>query len=218
MVLCSCGKNRNIEPQLQSNEDSLDRQALNEITNDLLSKQLYNGDIIFQTSKSSQSKAIQIATKSKYSHMGIIYIIDEEVYVYEAIQPVRLTKLDKWIDRGENSHYVVKRLKDSENVLTENNFKKLKEYGEKFNGRDYDLYFDWSDDKIYCSELVWKMYKGALGIEIGELQELGEFDLTQTDVKEKLKERYGDKVPLTEKVISPARIFDSDKLIMVTEN
>lgn len=31
-----------------------------------------NGDIIFQTSKSNQSKAIQLATDSKYSHMGII--------------------------------------------------------------------------------------------------------------------------------------------------
>jgi len=33
----------------------------------------HNGDIIFQTSRSSQSKAIQLATNSKYSHMGIIY-------------------------------------------------------------------------------------------------------------------------------------------------
>lgn len=34
---------------------------------------IQNGDIIFQTSTSGQSKAIQIATGSKYSHMGIIY-------------------------------------------------------------------------------------------------------------------------------------------------
>ena len=37
-----------------------------------LEKKIKNGDIIFQTSKSSQSKAIQLATNSKYSHMGII--------------------------------------------------------------------------------------------------------------------------------------------------
>ena len=34
------------------------------------------GDIIFQISKSSQSEAIQLATNSKYSHIGIIYEID----------------------------------------------------------------------------------------------------------------------------------------------
>lgn len=39
----------------------------------LLKNEIQNGDIIFQTSTSGQSKAIQIATGSKYSHMGIIY-------------------------------------------------------------------------------------------------------------------------------------------------
>ena len=34
--------------------------------------ELKNGDLIFHTSQSSQSQAIQIATNSKYSHMGII--------------------------------------------------------------------------------------------------------------------------------------------------
>jgi hypothetical protein len=32
-----------------------------------------NGDIIFQTSLSDQSVAIQAATKSPYSHLGIVY-------------------------------------------------------------------------------------------------------------------------------------------------
>jgi uncharacterized protein YycO len=181
------------------------------------SNNLQSGDIIFQTSKSSQSKAIQLATKSKYSHMGIIYEMGGEFYVYEAIQPVTLTKLDKWIKRGENSHYVVKRLKNSEKVFTEENLKKMKDFGEKFKGKSYDIYFEWSDDKIYCSELVWKIYKEALNLEIGDLQELREFDLTDEIVKSKMKERYGDKIPLDEKVISPAAMFNSDKLITVSE-
>jgi hypothetical protein len=32
-----------------------------------------NGDLIFQISTSGQSKAIQLATHSKYSHCGILY-------------------------------------------------------------------------------------------------------------------------------------------------
>jgi len=177
-----------------------------------------NGDIIFQTSKSSQSKAIQLATHSKYSHMGIIYETDGQFFVYEAVQPVKLTTLDDWIKRGENSHYVVKRLKDSERFLTKENLKRMKDFGEKFKGKNYDIYFEWSDDKIYCSELVWKIYKETLDIEIGDLQELREFDLTKDIVKNKMKERYGDKIPLDEKVISPATMFDSDKLLTVREN
>jgi hypothetical protein len=34
--------------------------------------QFRNGDIIFHTSTSDQSKAIQLATNSRYSHCGII--------------------------------------------------------------------------------------------------------------------------------------------------
>ena len=49
---------------------------------------LKDGDIIFQTSLSNQSKAIQLATNSKYSHCGIIYKSGNDFYVFEAIQPV----------------------------------------------------------------------------------------------------------------------------------
>ena len=151
-----------------------------------------NGDIIFQTSTSGQSKAIQIATNSKYSHMGIIYKQGNDFFVYEAVQPVKLTPLNDWIKRGENHKYVVKRLKDSEKLLTDANLTKMKQIGEKFTGKDYDLYFEWSDSKIYCSELVWKIYNEALGLEIGKLQKLSDFNLTNEAVMAKLKERYGD--------------------------
>jgi hypothetical protein len=166
-----------------------------------------NGDIIFQTSQSGQSKAIQIATDSKYSHMGIVYKIGKDYFVYEAIQPVKLTPLNDWISRGANKHFVLKRLKDNK-YLTPDNLKKMQKNGEKFKGKDYDLYFEWTDQRIYCSELVWKIYKETFGLEIGELEKLGDFNLTDNSVKSKLKERYGDNIPLNEIVISPAQMFE----------
>ncbi len=177
-----------------------------------------NGDIIFQTSNSGQSKAIQIATGSKYSHMGIIYKQGNDYFVYEAVQPVKLTPLTDWIKRGENGHYVVKRIKKSENLLTPETLIKMKQIGEKYVGKDYDLYFEWSDSRIYCSELVWKIYKEAVGLEIGELEKLGDFNLTDKAVKQKLKEKYGDNIPKEELVISPASMFDSDQLITIYDN
>jgi uncharacterized protein YycO len=182
-----------------------------------LEKKIKNGDIIFQTSKSSQSKAIQLATNSKYSHMGIIYENDEKYYVYEAVQPVKLTPLQEWINRGENGHYVIKRIKNSEIILTNRVINEMKIYGEKFKGKSYDLYFEWSDDKIYCSELVWKIYKQVANIEIGKLELLSDFDLSNEIVRNKMKERYGENIPMNEKVISPAEMFDSDKLIIIEE-
>ena len=177
-----------------------------------------NGDIIFQTSKSNQSKAIQLATDSKYSHMGIIYENEGQFLVYEAVQPVKLTPLKGWINRGENGHYVIKRLKNADKVLTKSTLTKMKQIGDQFNGKPYDIYFEWSDDKIYCSELVWKIYKQATDIEIGQLEQLSDFDLSNDIVKAKMKERYGENIPMDEKVISPASMFNSDKLVTVKTN
>lgn len=66
--------------------------------------EIKNGDLIFQTSLSRQSKAIQLATKSKYSHCGIVFYDNGQFYVFEAIQPVKSTPLDKWIARGKDGH------------------------------------------------------------------------------------------------------------------
>ena len=138
-----------------------------------------------------------------------------QYYVFEAIQPVKTTPLDKWIARGKNGHYVVKRLKNADKILTAEALERMKQEGEKFKGKNYDLTFEWSDEKIYCSELIWKIYQRATGIEIGKLEKLSDFDLTSEVVKEKMKERYGDKIPMDEIVISPAEIFDSELLMTV---
>lgn len=184
----------------------------------LLESEVQNGDIIFQTSKSSQSAAIQLATHSKYSHMGIVYKINGQLFVYEAVQPVKLTPLNDWIKRGKNGHFVIKRLKNSYKILTKETLIRMEQVGEKYKGKNYDLYFEWNDDKIYCSELVWKIYKEGANIELGKLEELSDFDLTNKVVKQKLQERYGNKIPIHEKVISPVEIFTSDKLETILKN
>lgn len=177
--------------------------------------ELHNGDIIFQTSLSSQSQAIQLATKSVYSHCGIIYKENGAFFVFEAIQPVQKTPLNKWISRGKDNFYIVKRLKEFEDGLPEEKLTLMKTAGETMNGKNYDLYFEWSDDRIYCSELIWKIYKKA-GVELSTPEELKDFDLTNPAVKQKLKERYGNTIPFHEEVVSPAALFNSRLLYTVT--
>ncbi len=180
-------------------------------------KTFQNGDLIFHTSRSAQSQAIQLATKSKYSHCGIIYEDKGQYFVFEAVQPVSSTPLAKWIDRGEGGHFVVKRLKNADQVLTSSALAKMKAVGEEFTGKDYDLTFEWSDDKIYCSELIWKVYQRATGLEVGKLEKLKDFDLSAKPVQAKMRERYGNKIPYEEQVISPASMFASELLKTVVE-
>ena len=171
-----------------------------------------SGDLIFQSSTAGQGKAIQLATKSPYSHVGIIFEHDNGLFVIEAVQPVKITPLKYFIDRTANKKFVVKRLKNAEDILTPEKVIEMKNWANDYLGKDYDLYFEWSNERIYCSELVWKMYQENTGIEIGELQTLQSFDLTHPIVQQKMKERYGDKVPMDELVISPGAMFDSELL------
>ena len=174
-----------------------------------------SGDIVFHTSRSSQSEAIQAATKSPYSHMGIVYVRNGNAFVFEAIEPVGLTPMADWIARGERGAFVVKRIKNAAEVLKPDVVARMFEVGKQFEGRHYDLYFEWSDDRIYCSELVWKVFERSVGLEIGSLESLGSFDLSPPAVRQKMAERWGDSPPLDEPVISPAAMFESKELIEV---
>lgn len=180
--------------------------------------EIRNGDIIFQTSLSQQSKAIQLATKSKFSHCGIIYKKENKWMVFEAVQPVKLTLLETWINSGEEKKYVIKRLKNAKGLLNESILKKMKLEGEKMMGKNYDKTFEWSDDRIYCSELVWKIYDRALGIQLGKLEKLGDLDLSHDIVKKILTKRYGKNIPKEEIVISPGSIFNSNLLETIKSN
>lgn len=66
--------------------------------------------------------------------------------------------------------------------------------------------------------MCWqKIYERATGIEIGELQQMRDFDLTDPLVRTKVQERWGGDPPPNEIVISPDAIFRSDLLITVAE-
>lgn len=177
-----------------------------------------SGDLIFQSSNAGQGKAIQLATKSPYSHVGIIFEHDNGLFVIEAVQPVKITPLQSFINRTANKKYVVKRLKNADDILTAEKVIEMKNWANEYLGKDYDLFFEWSNERIYCSELVWKMYHENTGIEIGELQTLQSFDLSNPIVQQKMKERYGNDVPMDELVISPGTMFESELLEKVYAN
>lgn len=167
------------------------------------------GDLVFQTSRSSQSLAIQRATRSPFSHMGVVLFRGNKPFVFEAVATVRYTPLADWVARGEEGRCVVMRLRKP---LEAGVIERLRREARRLEGRPYDLAFEWSDRRIYCSELVWKLYRRASGLEIGTLQRLRDFDLTDPAVQVKLRERYGSRVPLNEPVISPASMAASDLL------
>jgi len=170
------------------------------------------GDIVFQITTSSQSVAVQQATRSPWSHVGLVLFQGGQPVVLEAVQPVKYTPLKQWLDSGKGGRHVIQRLN---RPLTVAEQAALHQRAKAYVGKPYDLTFEWSDDRIYCSELVWKLYRDALGIELAPLARLKAFDLTTPAVRAKLRERYGDRVPLDEPVIAPVAIHESRLLRVV---
>jgi hypothetical protein len=179
---------------------------------------IQEGDMIFQTSQSRQCEAIRIATNSKFSHCGIVFIEKGEKFVFEAVQPVKFTPLQDWISHGKGNHFVVTRIKNASKILTPETLQKMKSYGKQMNNKDYDSYFEWSDDKIYCSELVWKIFKNGAGIELCPLQKLKVFNLKDPKVKAILAERYGDQIPLEESVVAPSNLENAKIVTKIIDN
>lgn len=177
-----------------------------------ISDKIHDGDLIFQTSESKQCEAVRIATNSKFSHCGIIFFVNGGQFVLEAVQPVKITPLEEWISHGKDHKYVVKRLKNAETILNEATLDKMKTYGKQLLGKEYDAYFEWTDTRIYCSELIWKIYKNGAGIELSKLKQLKDFNLTDERVQKIIKERYGNDIPLEEKVVAPSDLVDSSVL------
>ncbi len=167
------------------------------------------GDIIFQSNTGNHAKAIEIATGSKFSHTGVIVIINNDYFVAEAVQPVSITPLDEFISRGVNHYFEVWRLKNSTNITTDTNNKLLLQQINKWKGKDYDLAFNWSDDELYCSELVYKLYSMCYSISIAKSKPLRDFNLQNPIVQQQLKIKYGNSIPYNEPMISPQQLYES---------
>ena len=171
------------------------------------------GDIILQSLNSTQCQAVREATDSYYTHCGIVLKDNNELIVYEAIGPVKKTNLKEFTRSGINSHFVVLRHESVDTSATNDMIR----YCRKELGKPYDLFFNWDDSEIYCSELVWKAYQAG-GIKLCSLRPLKDYDLSSSAVQSIMRQRYGEKIPKDEPMIAPSDLFSSPLLIKVYEN
>ena len=161
------------------------------------------GDVIFQTSQSSQSPLIQIGTRSHITHCGIIVMRDGKPYVLETLKTLVLTPLDKFVARGKDGKYWLKR-SDRENIKIE--------YAH-YLGKPYDLAFSFDNDIYYCSELVYDIYKKQLGIELCKPKQVGDYLILGTDKLDKIEntmQRRG--ITKEQYAVAPVDVFESEYL------
>ncbi len=174
-----------------------------------LEARLRTGDVVFHTSRSRQSAAIQAATDSPLSHVGLVEVTSQGVFVVEAVQPVKRTPFAQWKARGVGGRLLVMRPEGLTEAQRDAALKAAREYL----GRPYDWRFGWDDDALYCSELVRKAYARGAGVEYGRMEKLG--TLRVEKLGPALKERYGGKVPLELELVTPASLAEDARLRVV---
>jgi Permuted papain-like amidase enzyme, YaeF/YiiX, C92 family len=147
--------------------------------------QLKDGDLIFQTSTSSQSSAIFVATANSFTHMGIIKQNPGGFVVVEASSTVKETPLRSWVNRGLLNRVAVYRHAS----LTREQSSAILTAARKFYGQPYDIFFSFDNGAIYCSELPLLAYAEA-GISIGKIQKIAELNFDNMVVKKIIEQRW----------------------------
>ena len=171
---------------------------------------LREGDIVFTCSEHGQGEAIMAATNSPYTHCGIIFRQEGKWMVLEAVQPVGAVPLADFLARGKAGKSRTLRLKEP---LTAEALERGRVWATAQVGKNYDVKFLWDDGRLYCSELVWKIYQHA-GVELCAPRRFRDFRLEDPRVRKMIEQRYGSvqALPKDEKVVAPSDLAESPLL------
>ncbi len=136
---------------------------------------LASADIVAHTSRSQRSALIRRATGSPYSHVGLVEVTADGVFVIEAVQPVRRVPLAAFRARGEGGRLAVFRHAAVDPAVGE----RVVAWAKARLGFPYDDRYQWDDERLYCSELVFKAFEEGAGLTVGRAQVLSSLRLDQ---------------------------------------
>ena len=166
-----------------------------------------NGDLIFQSLPPNDLVlAIEGISESPYSHCGIVVKKDDSWMVLEAIGPVKYTPLYEWVQRGRKEAFTAYRLKERV---------KIEEFileAEKFLGKPYDVRYRFDDEKIYCSELIYKSFQKSHNLDLGKVVELRE--MPWQSYEKTIRKYEQGPPPLKRLMITPKNLSLASELIL----
>lgn len=167
-----------------------------------------DGDVIFQSLPHGPVVwAIEGVTESPYSHCGIVGTRDGQRVVYEAIGSVRITPLKEFLWRGRGGGFAVYRLRDEHRAHIPETLRCC----EKYLGRPYDIRYRLDDEKIYCSELLFKAFRDATsGEQLGDLVKFGDMDWGPYETL--IRQIEGGPVPVDREMITPRDLAKARQL------
>lgn len=162
----------------------------------------HNGDVVLQASKSERSALIRKASRSPYSHTGIIEVAKDGVFVIEAVQPVSRTPFAAWAKRGEGGKVTLIRAKNVDGAL-------VVAAAKSFLGKPYDAKYRWDDERIYCSELVVKAFEKGASLTVGKQEALTDLALTADELQ------LARQLQVSETLVTPGSLIDAQFTVLV---
>lgn len=181
------------------------------ITVDRLADVAKVGDIVLQSEYSAQSWAIREVTNSNITHVGVVIDNDNDgsLEIIEAVGPVKITAFENFAKRGP---IALRRLHDitaHQSNVAEN----LATAALNYIDAPYDFKFNWDDENIYCSELVWKSY-AAINIMVSDVSRFGDLKLDGPLAKMLINDRLGEheKIDNNSMIVTPADLERSPYL------
>lgn len=160
-------------------------------------------------------RAVKGVSQSQWCHCGVVDRVNGEWIVNEAVGGgVKQTPLVYFLLRGDETRFAVYRLTEQ----FSHQAGKFAQSCSQYLGRPYDSKYELDDEKIYCSELVYKAYLSATGDTLVNTQELG--DLNWEDYVDDIK-HYSESddlaAVLEREVVTPVALTYSPKLQKVLE-
>lgn len=179
----------------------------------------FAGDIIFISNPAGYGKEFQKVSKSPYTRIGLILpdkALKGSLVVYYVSDKVKKSSIAEFLALSPDGKYEHMRMRDS-TALRFTGIPNMIEQANKLMNLPYDKVFSWSDMEMYPSEFVWKVYKRAIEIKLGEFNPLGNNDITSPVLQKALKEKYGDNIPIEAPFISPEAMHNCEWLVKINK-
>jgi hypothetical protein len=119
---------------------------------------LRTGDVILLDMDCWSCSLIEDETAGPYSHSGVILEINGKIYVGQALSEVYLLDLKTFLAYTKKKALHLR----PKNINEYDRLRLVSDYKNKFAGIIFDHAYEWGDDKLYCSEFIYKLLDGVL--------------------------------------------------------
>ena len=155
-----------------------EKKDLNNFDNNLV---LQNGDVVFRKGQSLTSRVVLMTDReSSYSHVGVVCILNQVPYVVHAVPDesendidyVKMERLSNFFSSEKACKGSIFRIKKQYSKSAQSAALTAKSYYDNKILFDDAFSMD-SENKLYCTELVWKAYqKAGINLIQGNLDKL----------------------------------------------